>query len=107
MTDPAAAEGLPVERPVLDASDLRRLLAEHVKDTALLAQMEASLQSRTVIDQALGIIMGQQRCAASTAFELLRRESQNSRRRLRDIAAELVERASGQPPESGRPFDAS
>ena len=49
--------------------------------------------------------MGQQRCTAREAFELLRRESQNSRRRLRDIAADLVERTTGQAPEQGRDFD--
>jgi GAF domain-containing protein len=89
------------------AAGTLRVAHRQVKDAALLAQMEASLLSRTVIDQALGIIMGQQRCTASTAFELLRRESQNSRRRLRDVAADLVQATSGSPPETGRPFDAS
>ncbi|MGI3780546.1 MAG: ANTAR domain-containing protein [Janthinobacterium lividum] len=69
--------------------------------------MEESILSRTIIDQALGIIMGQQRCTASVAFELLRQESQNTRRRLRDVAADLVTRTSGQPPEPGRAFDPS
>lgn len=89
------------------AAGTLRVATRQVKDATLLAQMEASLQSRTVIDQALGIIMGQQRCTASAAFELLRQESQNSRRRLRDIAADLVRRTSGEAPQPGRPFDPS
>jgi hypothetical protein len=36
---------------------------------------------------------------------LLRAQSQNSHRKLREIATELVTRASGQPPEPGRPFN--
>lgn len=89
------------------AAGTLRLAARQIKDAALLAQMEESLRSRTVIDQALGIIMGQQRCTASAAFELLRRESQTNHRRLRDIATDLVTRTSGQEPELGRPFDPS
>ena len=87
------------------AAGTLRVAVRQVKGATLLAQMEESLQSRAVIDQALGIIMGQQRCTASVAFELLRRESQNTRRRLRDVAAELVTRTSGEAPEEGRPFD--
>ena len=87
------------------AAGTLRVATRQVKDATLLAQMEQSLRSRTVIDQALGIIMGQQRCTAAVAFELLRRESPNSRRRLRDIAADLVTRTTGAPPDEGRPFD--
>jgi GAF domain-containing protein len=102
----------PAERRRLElfaaqAAGTLRVATRQVKDASLLAQMEESLRSRTVIDQALGIIMGQQRCTASTAFELLRQESQNTRRRLRDIAADLVTRTTGQAPEAGRSFDAS
>ncbi|GAB2590785.1 GAF and ANTAR domain-containing protein [Microlunatus antarcticus] len=89
------------------AAGTLRVATRQVKDANLLAQMEESLRSRTVIDQALGIIMGQQRCTATVAFELLRRESQNGHRRLRDVAADLVQRTSGQSPEEGRPFDPS
>jgi GAF domain-containing protein len=69
-------------------------------------QLETALSSRTVIDQALGILMGQQRCTADEAFALLRMRSQSSQRKLRDIAAELVTRVSGQPPQPGPSFAA-
>ena len=75
------------------------------RDSTLLNQMDEALNSRTVIDQALGIVMAEQRCTASTAFNLIRRESQNTRRPLRDVAAALVERITGEPPEPGRDFD--
>lgn len=87
------------------AAGTLRVATRQVKDATLLAQMEESLGSRTVIDQALGIIMATRRCTATVAFDLLRRESQNNHRRLRDVAAELITRTTGQPPEPGRAFD--
>ena len=81
-----------------------RLATRHEKDGLLLAQLEAALDSRTVIDQALGIIMMQQRCTSAEAFDLLRRQSQNSHRKLREVATDLVTQTSGQPPASGKPF---
>jgi hypothetical protein len=37
--------------------------------------------------------------AAATAFDLLRRASQNRNRKLRDIATDIITRVSGAPPE--------
>ena len=48
--------------------------------------------------------MAQQRCTAEEAFDLLRAHSQNSQRKIRDLAASLITRVSGQPPEPGNPF---
>lgn len=48
--------------------------------------------SRGVIEQAKGIIMARQRCTAEVAFGLLAMQSQAENRKLRDVAAELVER---------------
>ena len=48
------------------------------------------------------MIMAQQRCTATVAFDLLRAESQNTHRRVRDVAADLIARVTGQPPEPGR-----
>jgi len=75
--------------------------AVHAEDTA---QLEQALGSRTVIDQALGILMAQQRCTADDAFALLRAHSQNNNRKLRDVAADLITQISGQPPGSGPTF---
>jgi AmiR/NasT family two-component response regulator len=60
--------------------------------------LQTALVSRAVIDQALGIIMGQNRCSADEAFDVLRRTSQNRNIKLRDIAADMVTAVSGRPP---------
>jgi GAF domain-containing protein len=64
----------------------------HLYDaTATLAQhMQAAMESRAVIDQAKGIIMGERRCTADEAFAILTKVSQDSNRKLRDVAAALV-----------------
>ena len=67
-------------------------------------QLEQALASRTIIDQALGIIMAQQQCTADEAFALLRAQSQNNNRKLRDVAADLITRVTGQPPVPGASF---
>ena len=56
-------------------------------------QMEQAMASRAVIEQAKGLIMGQRRCTADEAFQVLARASQRSNRKLRDIAAEIVQAA--------------
>lgn len=71
----------------------------HVYDaTATLAQqMQAAMENRAVIEQAKGIIMGRRRCTAEEAFALLRKVSQDSNRKLRDVAQTLVTEARGEP----------
>jgi GAF domain-containing protein len=62
--------------------------------------LQQALASRAVIDQALGIIMGQNRCTADEAFDVLRTTSQNRNVKLRDIAAAMVAAVSETPPPS-------
>lgn len=57
--------------------------------------LNAALASRATIEQAKGIIMATSRCSADEAFDLLRQQSQALNEKLRNIAAELVERSSG------------
>ncbi|GIF14425.1 GAF and ANTAR domain-containing protein [Actinoplanes teichomyceticus] len=66
----------------------------HLYDTtATLAQhMQAAMESRAVIEQAKGIIMGERRCGPDEAFLILTKVSQDTNRKLRDVAAALVER---------------
>jgi AmiR/NasT family two-component response regulator len=45
-----------------------------------------------MIGQAKGILMARQKVSANEAFDILRRASQTSGRKLRDIAAEVVSR---------------
>jgi GAF domain-containing protein len=67
----------------------------HLYDTqaTLAQQMQAAMDSRAVIEQAKGIIMGERRCTADEAFRILSKLSQDTNRKLRDVAAALVDRA--------------
>ncbi|MEV2210551.1 GAF and ANTAR domain-containing protein [Streptomyces sp. NPDC050997] len=56
--------------------------------------VRAALLSRSVIDQAIGILMAQERIDARIALERLRRVSQNHNVKLRDLCTDLVARTS-------------
>jgi GAF domain-containing protein len=71
---------------------------------ALEGQLREALATRALIDQAVGIIMGQQRIDSLKAFAVLRDASQTRNRKLRDIAADLIQTVTGQPPIPPRPF---
>ena len=57
------------------ASAALTLVLRHAEHLDLQEQLRNALASRAVIDQALGIIMGQQRCNATDAFAVLRHAS--------------------------------
>jgi GAF domain-containing protein len=61
----------------------------------LVRDLQASMTSRAVIEQAKGIIMGRQRCSAEQAFTILTRIAQDRNRDVRDIATAVVARAEG------------
>jgi len=84
------------------ALSLAMRLASH---TALIEQLRSSLTSRTVIDQALGIIMAREQCNQARAFAILRSASQNSNVKLRDIAGAVVTSVTGEPPQPAPPFE--
>lgn len=65
---------------------------------ALTSQLRASMASRSTIDQAIGVIMAQERCPHGKAFAVLRTASQHRNIKLRELAAEIVTSVSGQPP---------
>ena len=60
----------------------------------LAVQLQQAMDSRATIEQAKGIIMATSRCTPDEAFDVLVRASQRENRKLRDIAADLVERSS-------------
>jgi GAF domain-containing protein len=60
-------------------------------------QLKEALKSREMIGQAKGILMEREGCSADEAFDILRRASQNSNKKLRAIAREVVESASREP----------
>jgi GAF domain-containing protein len=63
----------------------------HYDEVTLSDHLRIALSSRSVIDQAIGIVMAQQRCDPDEAFATLRTISQRRNIKLRDVAAELVE----------------
>jgi GAF domain-containing protein len=64
----------------------------YVEGTLMADQLRTALESRAVIEQAKGILMNAQRCGPEAAFEILKRASQGRNQKLRDIAAEIVQR---------------
>ena len=62
----------------------------HYDEATLTDHLRTALSSRSVIDQAIGIIIGMQHCPVQTAFDMLRTVSQNRNVPLREVAADLV-----------------
>ncbi|MCU1463578.1 MAG: hypothetical protein JWO37_3653 [Acidimicrobiales bacterium] len=63
----------------------------HASAIALAQQLEEAMASRAVIEQAKGVLMARERCAPDEAFDMLRRASQRSNTKLRDIAQQIVD----------------
>jgi len=76
----------------------RQLQAEGVGDDARSGhpgcggeQLEGALQSNREIGMAIGVLMGRGGMTQDEAFALLRRASQHLHRKLREVAAEVVD----------------
>ena len=93
------------DRFAKDASGALTLALRMASCTDLNEQLRSSIGSRTVIDQALGVIMATEHVAQDRALALLRSVSQNTNVRLRDLAASIVTRVSGEPPQPASPFE--
>ena len=61
----------------------------------LAEQMRSAMASRSLIEQAKGVLVAQERIEPDAAFEELVQRSQHANRKLRDIAADVVAEASG------------
>jgi len=72
------------------AAGALQLATRMAQQTALTAQLQEAMTSRSVIDQAIGIVMAQNRCSPEEAFDVLRRASQNRNVKLRTLATEIV-----------------
>jgi AmiR/NasT family two-component response regulator len=64
--------------------------ASHEELLAEIAQLRAALVTRDTIGQAKGIIIASTGCTPDEAFQLLVEQSQTENRKLRDVAADLV-----------------
>ncbi|MGY1708739.1 GAF and ANTAR domain-containing protein [Geodermatophilus sp. SYSU D00758] len=82
----------------LDNAELYRRSVE------LVGHLHATLAARGLIERAKGLLMGREGIGSEEAFDLLRRQSQHTHRKLRDVAADLVgEDVPWTPPRGGRP----
>lgn len=59
----------------------------------LATHLQLALETRGVIERAKGVLIGRQGCSGDEAFDILRRASQRTNRKLRDVAADLVAQA--------------
>ena len=57
--------------------------------------LKSAMQSRTAIDHAVGVIMGQNRCSQEEAMRILTSVSSHRNQKLRDVATEMLENISG------------
>ena len=88
-----------------DAAEARRFAAEAARPLLLALRISqlrdsredlaAAMQSRTIIDMAIGAIMAQNRCGRDAAFKILRNTSNNRNMKIRDVAAGVVASIAG------------
>jgi GAF domain-containing protein len=88
---PWSAEG---ELALLAFTDLAALLIASMmqgeQQSELAAQLQGALNSRKVIEQAKGVLMGKQGISARAAYEQLRMQARAERRKLVAVCAEIV-----------------
>lgn len=63
----------------------------HQRTVELADQLHQALESRSIIERAKGLLMGRLAITADEAFALLSSQSQHENRKLRDVAATMVE----------------
>src|SRR6195952_858732 len=105
-TTPGAFSAAHVERAqrfadqASGALQLATRLAEH---TILNQNLQAAMATRSIIDQAIGVIMAQNRCSSDAAFGILRRASQNRNLKLWHVAGDIITAVTGTPATAGPP----
>lgn len=78
-----------------EISQALRLAVRFSLHTDSAANLRATLESRTIIDIAVGVVMAQNRCSQEAAVRILTDASSNSNTKLRDIARSLVDSVGG------------
>jgi AmiR/NasT family two-component response regulator len=69
---------------------VRRLLSVTGAAYERRAQLEQALETRLVIEQAKGVLAERHRLDVDSAFEVLRRGARSSRRKIHDLARDVV-----------------
>jgi GAF domain-containing protein len=85
------------ELALLAFTDLAALLIASMlmgeQQTALAVQLQSALNSRAVIEQAKGVLIGQQGLSPHAAYQKLRAQARAERRKIAVVSAELVRNA--------------
>jgi hypothetical protein len=82
----------------VDREMIAELQADGVLSQKHAAQMEEALRSSRTIGTALGIIMTSRQVGVDQAFDLLSQASSRSHRKIREIAADLVQSVTADDP---------
>ncbi len=85
------------DRCAAQAAVVLRNASTYHRTRDLVGELEEALTSRDLIGQAKGILMAQVHCGPDAAFDMLRRESQQRNIKLRQVAAEVIERTVDRP----------
>ncbi|TQS42591.1 GAF and ANTAR domain-containing protein [Cryptosporangium phraense] len=73
------------------AGQASQVAAAFFRHRDLAEQLREAIRSRTVIDQAIGVLMAQRKVPADDGFTLLREASQHLNVKLREVAQQVVE----------------
>jgi GAF domain-containing protein len=84
----AEVEGMRAFAKLIERLLLTALRAQRNEETV--KQLEHALESRVVIERAVGVLMERHGLGQLAAFERLRSAARNSRRRAADVAAEIL-----------------
>jgi hypothetical protein len=88
-SDATAISGFELQQQV-DREVIDHLVNDGVADRDKIAQLEEALVSCRRIGAAMGILMERRKITVEAAFELLKVRSQNTHRKLRDVADDLL-----------------
>ena len=94
-------DGERLGRADMFAQQVGRVMALCIRiagQTVINDDLTAAMASRSTIDQAIGVIMAQNRCTADEAFAILRRASSHRNVKLREVAVAVVRGIAGSAP---------
>jgi GAF domain-containing protein len=104
-------DNVPIAQALADTATITILQDRLARDRNLLTeQLQFALDSRVVLEQAKGALANEFDVDTAAAFEMLRERARSSRRRLADVAAEVMHRGAqdwSDPPATSRPGEAT
>jgi len=92
----STAQG-PAEGFAAQAAKALRIMLRVSRHATTSSNLKAAMESRTAIDIAIGIIMGQNRCTQVEAYTMLNHASNAQNIKVRDIAQRIVSGISTEP----------